>query len=480
MGISEISEIKSATNYVLESKNNDSAKKEIVNLFSSNQFNNSGTASASSIEEEVETLQNFITGKNSEYNDKTSELNAAQNELKTLNKKLEDEILEITKKANEEEKEQRSRIQQAISEVNDMYMNGNIEKNDMSAELAKRISKYSNLSSSVTSKLSKLSGTKAKISVLTDKIASLTDEANSIESEINTASGTVSLMQNLLNKMTINGSVENDDENNSGALGYNYDGNTVNFVTDKNSDGNVNGVSEFLGTTNGFEELKSLDKDEDNVISQDELSENNMYVLMTDNQSGSSSFMSIFESGISSINLSTITSEDFNEIEEPQVKNIFTVNTVSGDLCEGFENGSISGFDNTALTVSVDDSVLDNAENIFSQNASLSVNGLYENVTKAEAAIVKVKSDIKTISNEMASNNSIASSKLTQQERPETQEEKEEREEKEAEEAKKEEAKIEEEAKAKEEEAKEEEAKAKKIQEEKEQEEKEKAKKLEE
>ena len=478
MGLSEISEIKTATNYAIESKNNNNAKNEIINLFSANQFNNGGESSVNTIEEELQTLQNFITGKNSEYNNKNTEINSAQDELTALNKKLEDEIFEITKQANKEEAEQRKNIEHAITEVNNMYMNGDIEKSEMSAELTKKISRYANLSSGVTLKLSGLSGTKAKISALTSKIASLIDAANSIESEINTATGTVSLMQNLLSKMTISGSVNTGSENTSGAIGFNSNGKTFSFITDKNNDNKVNGSSEFLGATNSFDELKNLDTNQDNIVSQNELGSNNMFVLMTDNQTGSSKFMSLLESGISSINLSTITSESFNELEEPQVQNIFTVNTVSGASVQGFQNASISGFDNTALTVNVDGSVLDDAQNIFAKGASLSAEGLDDNVTKAEEAIVEARAAVKTTAAEMAANDSVASTKLTKQDRPETQEEKEQREEKEAEEAKKaeEEKKTKEEEKAKKEEEikKAEEEKAKKAEEEKKKEQKEK------
>ena len=46
MGLSEISEIKTATNYAIEGKTNNSAKNEIINLFSENQFNNGGVSSS--------------------------------------------------------------------------------------------------------------------------------------------------------------------------------------------------------------------------------------------------------------------------------------------------------------------------------------------------------------------------------------------------------------------------------------------------
>ena len=444
MGISEINEIKTATNYVLESKNNSSAKNEIINLFSGTQFNNGGINFANTIENEVQTLQNFINTKNDAYENETTKLKAAQNELTELNQKLEDEIYEITRQADKEEKTQRAQIQNAINEVNNIYMNGDIEKDEMSSELAKKISKYSKLSSGINANVTKLSGTKSRISALTSKIASIIDSANSIESEINTASATLSIMQNLMSKMSISGSVETNESNTSGALGFVSDNKNYNFIIDANSDNTVNGESEFLGTLNGFEELKNLDKNNDKIIDKEELSANNMYVLMTDNQTGSNRFMSILESGISSINLSTITSESFNELEEPQVQNIFTVNTISGESVQGYENASVNGFDNTQMIVSIDESVLDNAKNIFSQSASLSDEGLEDYVVNAANMIKDVKNEIKKITNEMAANNSSAASKLTTQKRPETQKEREERE---AEEAKK----AEEEKKAQEE-----------------------------
>lgn len=471
MSISEISEINKATNYALESRKNNSAKKDILNLFEGKKFYNGGNTSANSVAEEIKTLQNFITEKNSDYSQKCAALKSADKELQDLKKQLEDEILDVTKQADKEEKEQRNQIRNAINEVNQMYMNGDIEKEEMSSELSKKISRYSSLSSGVTSKASRLNGTKTRIASITGKIASLIDSANSIEAELNIAKGTMSIMQNLMSKMEINGSVNaanNESENNSKALGFSANGKNYNFIIDRNSDNKLNDSSEFLGANSGFQELKNIDKNKDNIVSRDELNESNMFVLVTDNQTGSNKFMSILESGISSIDLSTITSEDFNELEEPEIQNIFTVNTVSGVSTQGYEDSLISGFNNTEMIVGIDESVLKNAKNIFSKGASLSSNGLEENVVNAAIAIKAAQADVKRTASEMAVNDNTASSKLTKQERPETKEEKEAREAEEAQKEKEAAAKEEEEIKAqKEKEEKEEALKAEKEEKEK-------------
>ena len=478
MSISEINEIRQATNYAVEYKTDKSAKEEIVNLFSTKQFYND-TASADSIQKEINTLQSYISQKNNDYEEKTNSINLANKELESLNKKLENEIKEVTQLAVKEENEQKEQIQKAIKEVNQMYMNGEIEKEEMPSELSKKISKYSSLSLGVLTKSSKLNNIKLKITSITNKIASLIDAANSLETELNLANGTLSLMENLQSKMGISGTVNSTSEDSSdktSALGFSANGKTFNFVIDKNFDNKLNGKSEFLGSQNGFDELKEFDTNNDNVISANEIGTSNMFVLMTDNQTGSKNFMSIFESGISSIDLSTITSEDFSEIETAQTKNIFTVNTVCGAI-QGYDEYEINGFDNTQMLISVDEDAIKNSENIFAKSVSLSTNGLEKNIVNAVSSVKSAQIDIKKISNEMTSNNSLASTNLTAGERPKTEEEKAEKaqqEEKEQEEKEKQE-KVEFEEKEKAELKKKEEAKeAEEKQKKKEQEEKEK------
>lgn len=65
-------------------------------------------------------------------------------------------------------------------------------------------------------------------------------------------------------------------------------GDRFDFITDRNDDGIFNGVNEFLGAQNGFDEMRGLDKDGNGIVEGNELA--GLKLLKTD-KSGKQSFI---------------------------------------------------------------------------------------------------------------------------------------------------------------------------------------------
>ncbi len=637
MSINEVSKIQSSTNYVINNLDKETveAAEQIVSLFSQSYYNG-GSESASSVLDEIDRLEKFISKKETEYKQTYSLLKLTSEELNRVNAELEKTVFDLTRRAEKDEQEQRIFIQRAIDETNELYMNGKIEKEDMSGELAKRVAQYNKIDSSILADSNKLGSVKSKISALTNKISSIIDSANTIEEDSKLAQGTLVLMNNLMSKMTLgttnsstsanekpvytptkqalidelsegikgltadgtydknsmdnpqmvklkeflglNGDGQlNEDgvladsvlnrmkdegftekealyainwifdkcnmkyetggtwsvpyghgaeakevystlldqteklwgskgeqytdttvsattqtsapaeetETSSSAvsevkrtdpIGYSIGDVTYEFIKDRNSDGKFNGKSEFLGAENGIDELKAYDKNNDGLIDNDELnSDENLFVLTTNHKTGHHSFMSMTSGNINSIDLNSLTSKNWTNINDNQVRNIFTINTVTGETVNGYQtedsdsyiNASYNGVEDAEMSVTVDESAITQAKNIFAQITKIS-DDEYANMTARANSVVKsTQAQVNKTSDKMENNANQASNSLTTVDRPESEEEAEEREAKEAQEeqieqeeakAKEEEKKAKEEAEAK---AKEEEKKAK-------------------
>ena len=264
-------------------------------------------------------------------------------------------------------------------------------------------------------------------------------------------------------------------------IGYSIDDVTYEFVIDRNKDGKFNSYSEFLGADNGIQELKDLDANNDGTIDNDELTQNdNIFVLMTDHKSGSHKFMSAAKQ-IKSIDLTSMSSKSWTNINNNNLRNNFTVNTVEG-TAQGYQTDddnyyldkSYNGVVDADMTVQVDESSMNKAQNIFDSIKVLDNKEAEDISTKATINVKQTQAQVNSINNDMKSNANQANSQLTKEQRPETEAERIEREK--AEEAKRQEqleklqaeqkAKEEEEAKKAEEEQKAQEEAAKKKQEE--------------
>lgn len=229
-------------------------------------------------------------------------------------------------------------------------------------------------------------------------------------------------------------------------IGYSVGDVTYEFVVDRNGDNKFNDKSEFLGAQNGITELRGLDTDGDGVVTNDEISANeNLFVLMTDHKTGEHKFMSAADGNIESIDLSTISSKNWTNINDNQVANVFTVNTVTGADARGYQsfdsayyieksyNGVIGNAD---MAVKVDQSAMRQAQNIF---ASIEVLSNYENEANLAEQSLNVKNAQKTVAEterNMAKTADNAENGLEAGRRPETKAEKEERLRKEEEERK--------------------------------------------
>ena len=233
-------------------------------------------------------------------------------------------------------------------------------------------------------------------------------------------------------------------------IGYSIQDTTYEFVIDRNKNNIFDNKSEFLGASNGINELKAHDLNNDGTVSRDEMESNEqLFVLMTNHETGEHAFKSIKEANIDSIDLNSLTSKNWTNINDNVLKNTFTVNTLTGSTVQGYQTNdsnfyiqkSYNGVENAEMAVTVDEKAMKQAENIFSNIKTLSSQEYGDISTRAVKSITKTQQDVNDTIGDMDNELNNAPNGLTGGERPKTAEEKREEEEKAAAEAaKKEEA----------------------------------------
>ena len=213
-------------------------------------------------------------------------------------------------------------------------------------------------------------------------------------------------------------------------IGYSFGDVTYEFIIDRNNDGKFNNTNEFLGAKNGIDELKALDLNKDGTIDKDELNANeNIFVLMTDHRNGTHGFMSAAKE-IDSIDLNSISSKSWTNINNNNLRNAFTVNTVKG-TAQGYQTDddnyylskSYNGVQNADMQVTIDDEALKKAQNIFDSIQTLSDEESKNIEAKAGIDVKKAQASVNKTDEEMKANANEADSGLTRVDRPETKEE---------------------------------------------------------
>lgn len=614
MTIGDLKSVQMATGVALNSigKETQEAANEIKTLFSQ-KFYNGGADSAQSIDAEIKKLENTIETKKREYDETYATLKYTSVQLTKLNEELEEEVYKATKMADRDERLQKAFIETAIDEVNEMYMNGEITKEEMSPKLARRVAKYKELSPDVVSAMLDVDNKKSQINVLTGKISNYIDKVNLIESSSKIAQGTLELMKNLAGKMTLgrsnsqtaanerpiytptkqalvdelaqgikgtgsrgvnidnpqlgmmkdflgmnnNGNVDAASGVNANSMllkmkeagfdqkealyainwifdgccmnyqpggqwsvpyghdadskavynelisqadklwgasatqdipveeigaeidestpstptpapvtpkrtdpiGYAINDTTFEFVVDRNGDGKFNDKSEFLGAKYGINELKALDANNDGVISSNELKTNDLYVLMTDHKTGEHKFMSAADGNIKSIDLSTLSSKNWTNINDNKLSNVFTITTNANESVQGYQtedsafyisksyNGVVG---NAEMGVEVDETAMNKAENIFSQIVTLSDEEYVDANENLEQEVFDAKAEIADSATSLADEAAGADAKLNKNVKNKVELEKERLEEKEKADKKKAEEKKAEEKRAQE------------------------------
>lgn len=225
-------------------------------------------------------------------------------------------------------------------------------------------------------------------------------------------------------------------------IGYSDGDVTYEFVIDRNKDDKFNDKSEFLGANNGIRELKDLDSNNDGTIDTDELSANeNIFVLITDHKTGSHKFKSA-ASEIKSIDLTSLSSKNWTNINNNKLKNTFTVNTVKG-TAQGYQTDddnyyldkSYNGVTNSEIIVTVDEEAMNKAQNIFNSIQTMDNEEAESISSKAAIDVKTTQKEVNSINNDLKTTAGQAQSQLTNATRPETEEERLEREKKEEAEA---------------------------------------------
>lgn len=204
MSINDVLSIRKMTNFVIANLDNETkdAANEIKSLFSQ-KFYNGGDKSAAEIDEEIEKLQNQIEEAHVEQEISYNRLKLTNERIKTLNKEIQEEIETSIEEAEADSRRKSSLVNKAIDKVNEMYMNGEIRKDEMPFKLQQEIASIcEGAPESVMQKISVISKSNT-IKKCTNEIAEILTNINTAENESNLLAGTLELMKGLKNKMQL-------------------------------------------------------------------------------------------------------------------------------------------------------------------------------------------------------------------------------------------------------------------------------------
>ena len=107
------------------------------------------------------------------------------------------------------------------------------------------------------------------------------------------------------------------------------------FIKDRNDNGILDNVNEFLGAKNGWAEMKAFDINGDGKISGSELENLNLVAINQTN--GQYTFMSAAEAGISSIDLKSYSEKNTKEINLDITVGTFNIKMADGKTIKGIQ-----------------------------------------------------------------------------------------------------------------------------------------------
>lgn len=235
----------------------------------------------------------------------TEEIKAAKAELAKINNQIATnnhnmQILEVTIEALQEEVEQQ--INDAIEESKDIQ-----EENKKKAQeaVSKRISEYSNSNGEMTyeefqQKISSdLDGVQTKsnralgdvvndlldanhkMSLLKGYVADLGDLAKNNEDLTKQAQETKEKIDDLVEEQIKNAEGGDPQAKCCDPIGFSTDAARYDFFVDNDNNGDITNENEFLGSKDGFSEMKALDTDGDGLVTASELDNANVKVIKT-------------------------------------------------------------------------------------------------------------------------------------------------------------------------------------------------------
>lgn len=233
---------------------------------------------------------------------KSNELSSIKNMTDGIKSHVEELSGEIEKELNEfmknEEKlaqEEQTRIQNAVQKEIDQYKqdkeNGKpVTMGTLSARIQTAL-QGSNIDAEMQNLISGLVVTNAKMKEmdeLLDQLGSIGDTISDLESEIGKLDEQIGDIDKEI-------SDANKDIKKHDPIGFTSGNITYEFVVDKDNSGDLTDVSEFLGATNNFDEMKSLDKDTSGNVDKNELATAGVKVLVTDKANGTQELKDINE-----------------------------------------------------------------------------------------------------------------------------------------------------------------------------------------
>ena len=257
--------------------------KEFYNMFIE-EMNKATSAEVLALQAEVKALNDQILTNNARLDILKASIEALKKEIETLIEKAIEESEEI-------EAEQKAEAKKIVAEELDRYSSaeGEITYEEFESSLSDRLNSLAGESNSKLSNLvSKMMRAESKMSVLNGYLttfSSLVDANKALSEKVVSKTDEVAKVQEECKKSCEN--VQRCDPIGFSANGVKYD-----FFVDKDGNGEITNETEFLGATNGWDEMVALDKDGNGNVSVSEMS--NIKVVVTA-QDGSQSVKSVAE-----------------------------------------------------------------------------------------------------------------------------------------------------------------------------------------
>lgn len=281
----------------------------------------------------IKNLQNQIAAKQKEKDRASKLIEKNEETIEELEKKINNLKAQITANMatalNEGEaftEEEKTNIDNAITQTVAKYLRGEITKSELMETLK-----------------TTLAGSEAE---LAEKLGGLMENSDAMVSELegmisqicDLASQNESLKQKILDCdkqiASCQAQIEAEQAKRCDPIGFEKDGVTYDFIVDRDGDGEFDGPNEFMGAENGFEEVKAMDKDGNDIVEGEEL--NDAKMIKTDKKTGKQSFITAQEAGVTSIDLSTYQQTGYKMANGNEHLGSFNINA-QGETIKGYQ-----------------------------------------------------------------------------------------------------------------------------------------------
>lgn len=269
----------------------DTEAKKIFSRFSSHLVAATGTESP-----EIKAAREKLASINNQIESNNYEMQVLEVTIEALQDEVEEQVNKAIEDSEDIQEESKKKAKEAINKNLNSYTNSNGEmtyeefQNGISSDLkgietksGRQLSEVVNSLLDANYKMNLLKGYVSDLSNLNQDNIELASEAETTKEDLN----------NLIKEAAENGSSDPDAEC-TDPIGFYSNETRYDFFVDRDKNEDISNEKEFLGAQSGFEEVKKLDSDGNNVVSASELEKANIKIVKT-NIDGSQEIVDVDE-----------------------------------------------------------------------------------------------------------------------------------------------------------------------------------------